>query len=456
MIQGRQLPRRTFLRGLGATIALPLLDSMVPALARAAGKSAIASPNRMAFIYAANGIIMEQWTPPSEGPVAPLPRELPSILQPIESFRDQLMVLTGLASDPARAHGDGPGDHARSAAAYLTAVHPKKTFGADIQAGVSVDQLVAQKIGHETKFASLELGCEEGLLAGNCDNAYSCAYTNTISWRTPSSPLPPEVNPRAAFERLFGSGDLEQDPVRRAREQKYDKSILDFVMEDARRLQGELGATDRRKLDEYLFSVRDIEKRIVSVERQSDAVPPDMPKPGRSVPEDFTVHSRLMLDLLAVAFQADLTRVSTLMFGLEQSNRNFREIDIPDSHHGLTHHRGDPEKIAKLVRINHYQMEQFAYFLQKLRSIQDGDGTLLDHSMVVYGSSLADANRHQHDNLPAILAGGAGGLRPAGQHVRYPDETPMANLFVAMADKMGAPIESFGDSRGDLGYLSEI
>jgi Protein of unknown function (DUF1552) len=456
MILGKQLPRRTLLRGLGTTIALPLLDGMLPALAGAAGKAAIAAPGRMAFIYAANGIIMEHWTPPTEGPVAFLPRELPSILQPLEPFREQLMVLTGLASDPARDHGDGPGDHARSAAAYLTAVHPKKTFGADIQAGVSIDQLVARKIGHETKFASLELGCEEGLLAGNCDNAYSCAYTNTISWRTPSSPLPPEVNPRAAFERLFGSGDLEQDPVRRERERKYDQSILDFVMDDARRLQGELGATDRRKLDEYLFSVRDIEKRIVSVERDADAAPPDMPKPGRSVPEDFTVHSRLMLDLLAVAFQADLTRVSTLMFGLEQSNRNFREIDIPDSHHGLTHHRGDPEKIAKLARINHYQMQQFAYFLQKLRSIPDGDGTLLDHSMVVYGSSLADANRHQHDNLPAILAGGGGGVRPGGRHVRYADETPMANLFVAMADKMGAPLEAFGDSSGDLGYLSEI
>lgn len=452
MMLGKHVSRRTFLRGLGAAIALPLLDGMTPALA-AAGKSAAAPPSRMAFIYAANGIIMEEWTPPTTGAEAPLPRELPAILQPLEPFRQHLMVMSGLASDPARAHGDGPGDHARSAAAYLTAAHPKKTFGADLEAGISIDQLVAQKIGGGTKFASLELGCEQGLLAGNCDNAYSCAYTNTISWRAPSSPLPPEVNPRAAFERLFGSGDIEQDPVRRARQRKYDQSILDFVLEDASRLKGTLGATDRRKLDEYLFSVRDIEKRIAGVERDSDAAPPDMAKPGRSIPQDFTMHSRLMLDLLAVAFQTDSTRVSTLMFGLEQSNRNFNEINIPESHHGLSHHRGDQEKIARLARINRYQMEQFAYFLEKMSSIQDGGGTLLDHSMVIYGASLADANRHQHDNLPTILAGGAAGLRPAGRHVRYPEETPMANLFVAMADKMGAGIESFGDSNGSIAGL---
>jgi hypothetical protein len=452
MILGKHVPRRTFLRGLGAAVALPMLDSMAPALA-AAGKSATAAPFRMAFIYAANGIIMEEWTPNTAGAEAPLPRELPAILQPIDPFRKYLMVMSGLASDPARAHGDGPGDHARSAAAYLTAAHPKKTFGADLEAGISIDQLVARKIGGGTKFASLELGCEQGLLAGNCDNAYSCAYTNTISWRAPSSPLPPEVNPRAAFERLFGSGDIEQDPARRARQLKYDKSILDFVLDDASRLKGTLGATDRRKLDEYLFSVRDIEKRIVSVERESDAAPPEMAKPGRGIPQDFTVHSRLMLDLLAVAFQTDSTRVSTLMFGLEQSNRNFNEINIPESHHGLSHHRGDQEKIARLARINRYQMEQFAYFLEKMSSIEDGDGTLLDHSMIVYGASLADANRHQHDNLPTILAGGAAGLRPGGRHIRYPGETPMANLFVAMADKMGAKIESFGDSNGEIAGL---
>jgi hypothetical protein len=452
MILGKQLPRRTFLRGLGAAIALPLFDGMVPAFA-AAGKSVAASPSRMAFIYAANGIIMEEWTPSTGASEAPLPATLPSILQPIEPFRQHLIVMSGLASDPARAHGDGPGDHARSAAAYLTSVHPKKTFGADIEVDVSIDQLVARKIGSETKFASLELGCEQGLLAGNCDNAYSCAYTNTISWRAASSPLPPEVNPRAAFERLFGSGDIEQDPVRRARQQTYDKSILDFVLEEASRLKGTLGATDRRKLDEYLFSVRDIEKRIVAIERDSDAAPPEMQKPGRSIPQDFTVHSRLMLDILAVAFQTDSTRVSTLMFGLEQSNRNFNEINIPESHHGLSHHRGDQEKIAKLAQINRYQMEQFAYFLEKMSSIEDGDGTLLDHSMIIYGASLADANRHQHDDLPTILAGGAAGLKPGGRHVRYPDETPMANLFVAMADKMGATVDSFGDSNGVVSGL---
>jgi hypothetical protein len=455
MSAGKPLPRRTFLRGLGTTVALPFLDAMMPAFCRAA--PAAKAPCRMAFIYVPNGIIMNEWTPKTEGDIAKLPGTLPRILEPLAPYREDLMVLSGLTQNGGRALGDGPGDHGRAGANYLTAVHPKKTFGKDIQAGVSVDQIAAQKIGGRTRFASIELGCEQGIQGGNCDNGYSCAYSNSISWRTPSTPNPPEVRPRAVFERLFGSADIEPDPARRARLQKYDKSILDFVLEDANRLKSTLGGTDRRKLDEYLHAIRDIETRIQSAEQGKIPVMPAIGKLPPSIPADFVEHSRLMLDLMTLAFQTDMTRVATLMLALEQSNRPYREIGVSEAHHGLTHHRGDPEKIAKVAQINRFHVEQFAYLMGKLKSIPDGDGTLLDHVMVTYGSGLADGNRHDHHNLPTLLAGRAcGSLHPAGRHVRYPDETPMANLFVAMLDKMGVPAQSVGDSTGKLGYLSDL
>jgi hypothetical protein len=443
---------------MGATVGLPFLDAMVPAPARAAAASK--APCRMAFVYVPNGIVMDHWIPPQPGSgeaVSALPDALPRVLEPLAAHRRNIMMLSGLTQNGGRALGDGPGDHGRAGASYLTSVHPKKTYGRDIQTGISVDQIAAQRVGAQTRFGSLELGCEEGIQGGNCDNGYSCAYSNSLSWRTPSAPNPPEVRPRAVFERLFGGADVERDPVKRKRTEKYDRSVLDFVLEEANRLRGGLGSTDRRKLDEYLFSIRDIEKRIARAEQDESRMgPPPMQLPP-SIPADFTEHSRLMFDLAALAFQTDSTRVATLMLALEQSNRPYREIGVTESHHGLTHHRGDPEKIEKIIRINRYHVEQFAYFLDKLGSIQEGGGTLLDNVMVTYGSGLADGNRHEHHNLPTLVAGrGCGGLHPGGRHLRYPPETPMANLHVAMLEKMGVPVESLGDSNGQLGYLSSL
>ncbi|MGH9628704.1 MAG: DUF1552 domain-containing protein, partial [Bryobacteraceae bacterium] len=360
-----------------------------------------------------------------------------------------------LTQNGGRALGDGPGDHARAAASYLTGVHPRKTHGADIQAGISVDQVAAKGIGHQTRFASLELGCEDGRLVGNCDSGYSCAYSNSISWRTESTPMPPEVNPRLVFERLFGNLDTSETPAQRAKRRSYQRSILDFVMEDTQRLQGNLGPTDRRKLDVYLYGIREIETRIENAEKNKSEFVPDMEKP-EGVPVDFSEHVRLMFDLMAIAFQADLTRVSSFMVGREGSNRTYREIGISDPHHGLSHHRNNPEWIEKLAQINRFHIEQFALFLDKLASIEDGDGSLLDHSMIVYGSGISDGNKHLHHDLPVMVVGSGGGSLKMGRHVSYEAETPMANLFLSLLDVAGVPAESIGDSNGQLNYLTDI
>lgn len=456
MFRGKQLARRTLLRGLGTTLALPLLDAMFPAFATAAKVKAI-SPCRMAFLYVPNGIVMDQWTPTKEPGAVTLPRELPRISQALAPFREDVMMLTGLTHNTGRALGDGPGDHGRAGASYLTGIHPKKTYGKDIQVGVSVDQIAARSLEGKTRFASLELGCEEGVQGGSCDNGYSCAYSNSISWRSETSPMPPEIRPRAVFERLFGSGDMERDPARRARLAKYEKSILDGVAGDAQRLQASLGGADKRKLDEYLFSIRDIEKRIANAERTNTRQKaPSMGAPPASIPADFSEHSRIMFDLMTLAFQTDMTRVITVLLAIEQSPRSYAEIGIPEAHHGLTHHQGDKQKIEKVTQINCHHIKQFTYLLEKLKTTPDGDGTLLDHCMIAYGSGLSEGNTHDHGNLPLVLAGrGCGKLHP-GRHVRYADETPMTNLYVAMLDRMGVPVESVGDSNGKLGYLSDI
>ena len=444
------------LRGLGTAIALPLLDAMFPAFTRAATSKA-AAPCRMAFLYVPNGIIMDQWIPTRQPGVTLLPAELPRVSSALAPFRNDVMILGGLTQNGGRALGDGPGDHGRAGASYLTCVHPKKTNGRDLQAGVSVDQIAAQKLEGKTRFASLELGCEEGVQGGSCDNGYSCAYSNSISWRTPAAPNPAEVRPRALFERLFGTGDFDPDPARRARQQQYGNSILDLVMGDAKRLSSTLGGADKRKLDEYLSSIRDVERQIQSTEKnRAPVVSPAMRPPEAGIPTDFGEHARIMMDLMTLAFQTDATRVVTLLLALEQSPRAYPEIGIPEAHHGLTHHQGDKERIAKVTEINCFHIKQFAYLLKKLKSTPDGDGTLLDHVMVTYGSGLSDGNAHDHANLPMVLAGrGCGMLRP-GRHVRYPDETPMANLFVALLDRMGVPVETLGDSHGELAYLSDI
>ncbi|MFN7998532.1 MAG: DUF1552 domain-containing protein [Bryobacteraceae bacterium] len=449
MITRAHLPRRTFLRGLGTALALPVLDAMTPAFA-AGSRIASKAPCRLAFCYVPNGVDLPNWTPATDGAAF----ELPRILEPLAPHRENLLVLSGLTHNTGRALGDGPGDHARAAATFLTGVHPKKTAGADIHVGVSADQIAATHIGSETKFASLELGCEDGRLVGNCDSGYSCAYSNSISWRTPSMPNPPEINPRLAFERLFGA-DAGEDPAVRARRRRYNRSILDFVGDDARRLEGTLGTTDRRKMDEYLTGVREIERRIEMAEGKSREVVPAMMEPD-GIPVDFAEHSRLMFDLLAIAFQTDLTRVATFMLAREGSTRAYREIGISDAHHPLTHHRGNPEMIQKVSQINRYHVEQFAYFLGKLKSIQEGGETLLDHSMIVYGSGISDGNRHNHNDLPVLVAGGgSGSLRP-GRHLRYADETPMTNLYLTMLDHVGVKPEAIGDSNGELQHLTEL
>ena len=451
IVSKRRLPRRTFLRGLGTTIGLPFLDAMRPALAFAPSKPAC----RLAFIYFPNGVQPDSWFPQTEGNVGPLPERLSRVLEPLIPYRNDILVLGGLTNDGGRAKGDGPGDHGRAGAAYLTGMHPKKTFGKEIQAGVSVDQVVANAIGAQTRFPSMQLSCEDGIQGGNCDNGYSCAYSNSISWRTPSTPNPPEIRPRAVFERLFGGPDLDLDPVRRARMERYKRSILDSVMDDTRRLQGSLGASDRRKIDEYLYAIREIEGRIQKTElANTPRVKPTLEMPSTSVPEHYTEHSRLMFDLMTAAFQTDSTRVITFQMAIEQSNRAYREIGIADSHHGLTHHGGDKEKIEKCIRINHYEIEQFAYFIGKLKATKDGDGTLFDHIMVSYGSGLG--RDHDHDNLPTILTGRGNGLFRLGRHIKFPSETPLANLHLTMVQQMGVSAESFADSNGKLRDLGEV
>jgi len=459
MNPSKRISRRALLRGVGATVALPFLDAMSPAFAAPAGKTA--PPCRMAYLYVPNGIMMDQWLPATDQPgVTALPSQLPRITSALAPYRNDVMMLAGLTSNGGRALGDGPGDHGRAGAAYLTGIHPKKTFGRDIQAGVSMDQIAARALEGKTRFASLELGCEEGVQGGNCDNGYSCAYSNSISWRTSSSPMPPEIRPRAVFERLFGGADEETDPRRRARLEGYQKSVLDVVLDDAQRLRNSLGGADRRKLDEYLFAIRDIEKRIQNTEKQNAQVSPlipAIPAPSASVPTDLSEHARVMFDLVALAFQTDMTRVITVLVGIEQSPRSYAaELGIKEAHHGLTHHQGDREKIEKVTQINCFHMKQFTYLLDKLKSSQDGDGSLLDHSMIVYGSGLSDGNAHLHHNLPVILAGrGNGSLKP-GRHIRYAEETPITNLYVAMLDRLSVHVDSFGDSNGQLRYLSDL
>jgi hypothetical protein len=449
----KHVSRRALLRGVGAAIALPVLDSMAPALSRAASATEKLSPKRMVFVYVPNGIDMRNWTPAADGRAF----ELPKILSPLAPVQDDLMILSGLADHGGMALGDGPGDHARASASFLTGVHPKKTAGSDISVGISVDQLAAQKIGSATRLASLELGCEDGHLAGNCDSGYSCAYVNSISWRTPTVPNPPEVNPRAVFERLFGSDENAGDPGARARTARFQQSILDLVADDTRRLQGGLGATDRRKLDEYFTAVREVERQVEMMERQiasKSVAAPSLAKPD-GIPIEFADHARLMFDLLAIALQTDTTRISTFMLAREGSTRSYREIGVPEGHHGLSHHRNDPALMDKIAAINRHHMEQFAYFLAKLKKTKEGEGSLLDSTVVVYGSGISDGNRHNHDDLPVLSAGGSRQFQ-TGRHIRYSEGTPVSSLYLSVLDGAGVPTEQFGDSQGRLQYLTDL
>jgi hypothetical protein len=443
------LSRRTFLRGVGTAIALPFLDAMTPALATAS--RATKTPVRLVFAYVPNGVIMKDWTPKAVGKEYDFPR----ILAPLKSYRDDLLVISGLADHNGNELGDGPGDHARAGASFLTGVHCKKTSGADIHNGVSADQIAARSFAAETRFASIELGCEDSRTVGNCDSGYSCAYTNSISWRSATTPMPPEVNPRAVFERLFGTEDFNLDPATRARRAQYRRSILDMVREDTQTLIGTLGQADRRKMDEYLTSVREIEVRIQNAERNTRPISPDIDKPG-GVPVTFTDYASLMFDLQVAAFRADLTRVTTMMIGREGSMRTYPEINIEDSHHPLTHHRNKPGFIEKVTQINTYHIDLFARFIGKMKSIQDADGTLLDHSLIVYGSGISDGNRHTHENLPILVAGHGDGRLKSGRHLAYDKETPVANLYMTLLDRAGVHPDLIGDSTGKLVQLEDV
>ncbi len=446
----KHLSRRTLLRGIGAAFALPALDAMTPAFAgTTAGKAA----TRMAFVYAPNGVAIHNWNPPIGDlmPISgPLPAALPRILRPLDGLRDNFSLLSGLTHNGGRALGDGAGDHARAAASFLTGAHPRKTAGADIHNGPSVDQIAAQQKGSATKFASLELTLEPGGQAGSCDSGYSCAYSNNISWRTAENPMPPEGDPRQLFERLFAGFDTSETAAHRARRLRFERSILDQVMDDAKQLQIGLGRTDRRKLDEYLDAVRALETRIENAEKTASQQAPPMGRP-EGVPAEFHEYARMMFDMLLIAFHTDTTRIATLMLGREGSTRPYREIDVPDAHHPITHHQNKPELLEKITKINTYHVEQFAYFLKKLRETPDGDGTLLDRSMIVYGSGISDGNAHMHHNLPVLLAGrGNGAIAQQGRHVLYPKNTPMANLYLRMLDGFGAKVDSLGDGSNPL------
>ncbi len=434
------ISRRTVLRGIGSGLALPYLNAMHSTSAFGVVATGTA-PVRMACLFFANGAIMPDWKPTGEG----RDFQLTKTLEPLAELRDDLIVFGGLTQHHARANGDGAGDHARNASAFLTGAQPRKTSGADIHAGISIDQAVANQLGHHTRLPSVELGIDRGRNAGNCDSGYSCAYSSNISWKSATTPSAKEVNPRAVFERLFGSPDTAADRERKTRNRR---SNLDFVSDDARQLQNSLGGADRQKLDEYFTSVREIEQRVA---RAADG-PMEIPELAlpEGVPAELPEHMRLMFDILVLAFQTDSTRIATLMVADAGSNRTYPEIGVKDGHHELSHHQKDEAKIEKIAKVDRYLVEQFSYFLKKLKSTQDGDRSLLDNSMILYGSAIADGNRHNHDDLPILLAGKGGGTIQTGRHLVLPNETPLNNLYLAMAQRMGASLEKLGDSTGTL------
>ena len=436
------LSRRTLLQGLGATIALPWLEAMGPMVAWAApAKGETPAPNRMAFLYVPNGKNMADWTPRKEG----ADFELTPILKPLANVKQYLTVLTGLTADKARANGDGGGDHARALSAFLTGAQPRKTDGTDIRAGVSIDQVAASRLADKTRLASLEIGGEHGAMAGNCDSGYSCVYSSTMSWKSATQPLPKEVNPKLVFERLFGGPDKD-----RAKREATRKSVLDFVRDDTKELTGKLGGSDRRKLDEYFASIRDIELRIARAATLPPIKVPEGAAKPTGVPTKYEEHLKLMADLMVLAFQADITRVITFVLANEGSNKPYPFIGVSEGHHDLSHHGNDGKKKAKIAQINVFHVQQLAYLLERLAATKEGSGNLLDHCMVVYGSGNSDGNAHNHDDLPIIVAGkGCGTLKP-GRHLKFPKETPLNNLWLSLLDRMDIKVAQLGDSTGHL------
>jgi hypothetical protein len=441
IITKKAIPRRTVLRGIGAGLALPLLDGMVPAFA--AIRNSAANPvRRFGVVYVPNGMAMKHWTPDGEGTGF----EITRLLDPIAAYRDQMTLLTGLNGVPSNA-----GVHASAATRFLTGVTPARTES-NLRAGISVDQLLAREFAKHTQLGSLELALDSRDVSGSCDVGFSCTYTNTISWRNETTPLMGENNPRAVFEQLFGDSGSTDPAARLARMQK-DQSILDSVTEKINALQSGLGASDRLRVNEYLDAVRDIERRIQMAEAQSDRELPEVDQPA-GVPATYTEHAKLMFDLLLLAYQTDLTRVSTFMLAREISGRTYPEIGVPDSHHPTSHHRDDPTLYEKVAKINTFHLTLFSHFLKKARATPDGDGTLLDHMVMLYGAGMSDSNRHDNKGLPLVMVGGGSGhLKPAG-HIRYAERTPISNLHLTILDKMGVPVDKMSDSTGKLKLLS--
>lgn len=444
----KHLSRRTVLRGLGVSLSLPLLDSMIPAqtpLARTAARPQI----RLALCFMPHGAVMSNWTPKTVGENF----EISRTLMPLKPYQDQLVVISNLAHAMAApaGPGDNGGDHTRSPAVYLNGVHPKRTDGADIRAGTTIDQMAAEKIGQETPLPSLELAIEDySGLTGSCDVGFSCVYMNTISWRTPTTPMPMEINPRTVFDRLFGDGATAQERLERIAQQR---SILDAVTGQIRRLEKGLGPNDRNRVAEYLDSIREIERRIALAEKQSQNAALEVPTAPSGIPDDHETHTKLMFDLMTLAFQADITRIATFMMAREVSYRTFPMLGISEGFHPASHHQNNPERLENLTKINTYHVSLLAHFLQRLRSTPEGDGNLLDNSLVLYGSAMSNSNIHNHSPLPVLVAGGAAGQIKGNRHLMYPEDTPMANLLLSILHKAGVEKDAVGDSTGPLTEL---
>jgi hypothetical protein len=434
-----RLSRRTVLKGVGAALGLPLLDAMAPSAAFARGDS----PLRMAFVFVPNGVNLKHWRPAAEGALG----ELPSTLSPLENVKKDVSVLGGLAHHKANANGDGAGDHARACATFLTGMQAVKTDGKGIRVGTSVDQVAAKAIGEKTKLPSLEIGCERGAQSGNCDSGYSCAYSCNVSWRSPTAPSAKLVAPREVFARLFGDPEQSMSAQERARRAADNASVLDLVLDDAKRLRGSLGGADQSKLDDYLESVRAVEKRIQAEPSAERRVPKlELPE---GIP-DYPTHLKLLMELLALAFQADATRLATLMTANDGNDRSYPFLEVREGHHTLSHHGGNKGMLEKIRKIDQWHVAQFATLLERLKGMREGDGSVLDHSMIVYGGAIGDGNAHNHDDLPILLAGKGSGTLTPGRHVKFRNGTPMANLFLSMLDRLNVRVASFGDSTGRL------
>ena len=448
MIFKKSIPRRRFLRGIGATIALPFLDAMIPAVTRA---QTIQTPLRFGVFFSPNGMWpMDKWTPKTEG----ADFALTPVLEQLAPFQDRLLVLSGLASKEAfPREGDGGGEHSRTTAAYLTGVRPRRTDGKDIHVGISMDQIAAEKLGKDTQLRSLEVSPFPSDLVGTCESQYTCLYISTLSWRGPTAPMPMERIPRAVFERLFGNSDSTDQATRLLRIHEK-RSILDWVAKDVTNFMKKIGPSDSVKITEYLEALRDIERRIQLAEEQADRELPTLERPV-GIPPSYEDYAKLMIDLQVMAYQTDLTRVITFSLAREMAaDRAYPEIGISEIHHSLSHHQNNASSVEKLFKINLYHMKMFAYFLEKMKSTPDGDGSLLDHSIILRGAGLSNANIHQHDNLPMLLVGGGADWIKGRRHVRVPDGTPLTNLYLTVLDKLGVPLENLGDSTGKLDLLS--